>query len=117
MLRPSRERGQAAEERVLNYLQQQGLQLITRNFHARGGEIDLILQDGDSLVFVEVRYRNGNAHGSALESITARKQACIRLAAQHFLLHNPYRADQPCRFDAVAVDAKGNVDWVRDAFA
>lgn len=113
----NRKRGQAAEDRVRDYLQQQGLQLIARNFHARGGEIDLILQHGNSLVFVEVRYRNSAAHGSALESITPRKQARIRLAAQHFLLQNPDRADQPCRFDAVAVDREGKLDWIRDAFA
>ena len=63
----------------------QGLSLLTRNFRSRLGEIDLIMDDGQSLVFVEVRYRRGNAFGSGAESVNRRKQARITACAQHYL--------------------------------
>lgn len=65
--------GSQAEQLALNYLQQQGLTLITQNYHSRRGEIDLIMLDENTLVFVEVRYRKSAAYGSALESVNSQK--------------------------------------------
>lgn len=105
--------GAAAEERAAAYLAQQGLKLVARNFRCRGGEIDLIMRDGASLVFVEVRARARTDFGGAAASITAAKQARIILAARHYLaLH---RVDAPCRFDAVLIQA-GQLQWLRAAF-
>lgn len=118
----SHNRGQQAEQVACDYLQQQGLHLITQNYHCRRGEIDLIMRDADSLVFVEVRARRSDRFGSALESITADKQSRIIATAQHYLQQN--RLQQNCRFDVVAMrmppatsrQAPEVSDWIRDAF-
>ena len=107
-------RGAAAEARAATYLMQQGLKLVARNFRCRGGEIDLIMRDGTSLVFVEVRARARADFGGAAASITATKQARIILAARNYLMQN--RIDAPCRFDAVLIQA-GQLQWLRAAFS
>lgn len=106
-------RGAAAEDRAAAYLTQQGLKLVARNFRCRGGEIDLIMRDGASLVFVEVRARARADFGGAAASITAAKQARIILAARHYLAQ--HRVDAPCRFDAVLIQS-GQLQWLRAAF-
>ncbi|MDP2431635.1 MAG: YraN family protein [Pseudomonadota bacterium] len=103
-------KGAASEQAAADYLTARGLKLVARNYHCRGGEIDLILQDGGSLVFVEVRERAGTGFGGAAASITAGKQARIRLAAQHYL--SRHNLDLPCRFDAVLVQG-GRLEWLR----
>lgn len=104
--------GQAAEDAALDYLQQRGLELVQRNFRCKGGEIDLILQQQDTLVFVEVRKRTDARYGGAAASVTARKQARLILAAQLYLQR--YRTPPACRFDVIAFD--GNmVNWIRNA--
>jgi putative endonuclease len=105
--------GAAAEQLAADYLTRQGLGLVTRNYRCRGGEIDLIMRDGATLVFVEVRARMRDDFGGAAASITAAKQARIILAARHYLAR--YRVDAPCRFDAVLLQA-GRLQWLRAAF-
>ena len=112
--------GSSTEERVERYLVRQGLQPVARNFHARGGEIDLIMRDGNTLVFVEVRYRSRVDYGDALASVDQRKQQRIIRAARLYLLRHPGR-EPPCRFDVVGVapgrsPGTARVRWVRDAF-
>lgn len=100
-------------------LQQAGLKLVTRNYRTRGGEIDLIMRDQHTLVFVEVRYRTHSQYGSAGESIHATKQARIIRAAEMFLARHPAHAHAPCRFDAVLFDKKGTTVqhvWIKAAF-
>jgi putative endonuclease len=104
--------GQAGEDAALLHLQTRGLSLVERNFRCKGGEIDLILRDGETLVFVEVRKRADADHGGAAASITPRKQARLIIAAQVFLQR--YRMPPPCRFDVVAID-DGKVVWLRNA--
>lgn len=104
--------GDAAEDRALHYLQAQGLRLVERNFRCKGGEIDLIVQEGATLVFVEVRKRADDAYGDAAASITARKQARVLHAAQVFLQR--YREPPPCRIDVVTVDG-AKLRWLRNA--
>ena len=108
--------GSLAEQTAEQYLRCQGLELIERNFRSRFGEIDLIMQDKVSLVFVEVRLRSNPNYGGAAGSIDARKrQRIIRTAQQYLaaLAHLPQ-----CRFDAVLMDdAQGkNLQWLRNAF-
>ncbi len=118
----SRNLGQQAEQVACDYLQQKGLQLITQNYHCRRGEIDLIMRDTDTLVFVEVRARRNDRFGSALESITADKQSRIIATAQLYLQQN--QLQQNCRFDVIAVRIQTAADnqnhqvsdWIRDAF-
>ena len=108
--------GAAAEELAARHLLGHGLRIIERNFRVRGGEIDLIAKDGKTLVFVEVRLRSRGDFGGAAASITGRKQQRIILAARHYLQTH---GEQPCRFDAVlldALDAKA-VEWIRGAFS
>lgn len=115
----SKGRGDAAEDRALAHLQSQGLVLVERNYRvargpsARGGEIDLIMRDRGTLVFVEVRARADGRHGGAAASVTAVKQARLVRTAQHYLMRC---ASLPaCRFDVVCVEAAG-IEWIRAAF-
>lgn len=110
--------GDAAETQALRYLQSQALTLVERNYRTPGrggGEIDLIMRDTDgTLVFVEVRARSRSAHGGALASVTVTKQRRIIWAARHFLIRfSPW---PPCRFDVVALESDGKVQWIRAAF-
>jgi putative endonuclease len=109
---PKQVEGDAGEERALRYLEKQGMKLVERNFRCKGGEIDLIMQDGSTLVFVEVRMRAGTGFGGAAASVTARKQARLVIAAQTFLQR--YHMPPACRFDVIAIDA-GQMDWLRNA--
>lgn len=103
--------GDAGEERALRYLEKQGLKLVERNFRCKGGEIDLVMQDGAALVFVEVRKRAGTGFGGAAASVTSRKQGRLVIAAQTFLQR--YRMPPPCRFDVVAINATA-LDWLQN---
>ncbi len=109
--------GEQAEQTAAHYLQQQGLRLLHRNYRCRFGEIDLILQDGDTRVFVEVRLRSRSDFGGAAASIDARKQEKLIHAAQHYLAGvSPL---PPCRFDAVllaSADGAQGIEWLKNAF-
>lgn len=109
------QRGAWGEDFACAYLAQQGLQLINRNYHSRYGEIDLIMQQQQILVFVEVRYRRSASHGSSAESVNFRKQQKIILTAQAYLQS---LAEIPvCRFDVLAITgAAPTVEWIQDAF-
>jgi len=104
--------GDAAERQALHYLQRQGLTLLTCNFRCKGGEIDLVMQERGTLVFVEVRKRADRRYGGAAASVTPRKQARLIIAAQVFLQR--YRTPPPCRFDVIAIDG-AEIDWLKNA--
>ncbi|MBL1321592.1 MAG: YraN family protein [Methylophaga sp.] len=112
--------GKQAEELASQYLQKQNLTLIDQNYHCRRGEIDLIMQDQHTLVFVEVRYRKNARFGSALESINHKKQAKIITTAEHYLLQS--KDDYfDCRFDVIAImpihnSDKPEITWIKNAF-
>jgi putative endonuclease len=106
-------RGADAETRAAAHLQRQGLTLVTRNWRCRHGEIDLILRDGATLVFVEVRARSRADYGGAAESITAAKRGRLQRAAEAYLAQ--VRHGGPCRFDAVLIEGE-RLAWLRNAF-
>lgn len=113
--------GAVIEQEVLHYLEKKGLKLIQRNFSCKMGEIDIIMQERNSIVFVEVRYRKNNNFGSGAETITHRKQQRIIKTAHFFLLKNPKLATFPCRFDVVSVQPDLNnqyneIHWIPNAF-
>lgn len=108
--------GDEAESRALAHLQRRGLRLLARNFRCKLGELDLVMQDGDTLAVVEVRQRSHAAWGGALESVDRRKQRRILNATQLFLSGNPQYASWPLRFDVVALDGRGGLEWVAAAF-
>ena len=108
--------GEALAER---YLRERGYRLLARRFRLRNGEIDLVMKDGETIVFVEVRSRASASLGHPFESIGGLKRSRIVRAARLFLaFHDLHEA--PCRFDAVAVrtDPSGipSVEHMPDAF-
>lgn len=114
-----RARGDAVETAALGFLQRHGLRLLARNAQSRGGELDLVMLDGETLVFVEVRYRATSAFGGGAASVDAGKRRKLVRAAQAFLLRHPQHADASCRFDVI--DAAGDpatprIEWLKDAF-
>ncbi len=110
------ERGKASEDRACAFLQAQGLSLLTRNFSCRLGEIDLIMRDKETLVFIEVRYRVSDSHGGAAATVTLSKQRKLVKAAQVYLQTRSHYQDLPCRFDVLAMDGANRVEWIQDAF-
>lgn len=109
--------GDAGEDRALQYLQQQGLRLVARNYRTPGrggGEVDLIVRAPDgTLVFVEVRVRSTSRFGGAAASVGWAKQRRIVFAARHYLLRLP--VVPPCRFDVVVLEGD-TVQWLQAAF-
>ena len=108
--------GKEAERWASEFLQLQGLKPVAQNYRCRLGEIDLIMQDDDSLVFVEVRQRSNADFGGAAASVDIHKQHRLILAARHYLAR--LRSTPPCRFDVVLMDDEkgGNAEWIRNAF-
>ena len=103
-----------SEDLALKYLKRRGLKLLERNYSSRHGEIDLIMQDKDTLVFVEVRYRKHDNYGGAAESVDRHKQSRIANTAESYLQTHPW--DGPCRFDIVAIQGKAKPQWIIGAF-
>ena len=111
--------GAAIESAAATWLQQQGLVCLERNFRCKGGEIDLIMRDRRTLVFVEVRLRNRDDFGSAAESVTASKQRRVIHAAQYYLATHAAHSDEACRFDVMAAKTTNATiawEWVQGAF-
>lgn len=108
--------GARAEALAADYLDRQGLHLLTRNYRVRGGEIDLICRDGKSVVFVEVRLRRSQSFGGAAASITTAKRQRLILAARHWLAKKP---ETLCRFDCILMDHLDPtaIEWIKDAFS
>jgi putative endonuclease len=93
-----------AETLARQHLQALGYRILAENYTLRGAEIDLVAQDGEVLVFIEVRQRASSRFGSAAESVTATKQRRLRRAALHFVYERFKRDDLPMRFDAVLIE-------------
>lgn len=115
----TRQTGADWEKTAESFLSSHGLKLLQRNFSSRLGEIDLIMEDEETLVFIEVRYRKNKHYVSAAESITMHKQNKICRTAAWYLAKNPHRATQYCRFDVISVDPQERdqgIDWIQNAF-
>lgn len=110
--------GRLAEQLAERYLKAKGLKLVARNYRCRGGEIDLIMDDGTSQVFVEVRYRKHLSFGGAAASVDRKKQQRLLLAAQHYLQRQG-STDKACRFDVIAISPDRNgqpaLEWIQNA--
>lgn len=117
---PTQQLGKQVEEAAQLFLVQKGLSLVMRNYQCRMGEIDLIMQDKEVLVFVEVRYRKQSNFGSAAESVTSKKQMRIVRTAQIYLREKRLTDRVPCRFDVVGCtpNAQGQLsfEWIAGAF-
>jgi putative endonuclease len=106
--------GKKAEDVACSFLQRNGLSLVQRNYHCRYGEIDIIMQDSNTLVFVEVRYRTSIKFGSAAESVDSNKQRKLVFTANHYL--QKYPTNLPTRFDVVALSPHQEPEWITNAF-
>ncbi|MGA7104340.1 MAG: YraN family protein [Candidatus Deferrimicrobiaceae bacterium] len=105
--------GREAEESVCAYLRKRGMEIVERNFRARGGEIDLIARDGDVLAFVEVRFRTEDGHGLPEESVGPAKRKRIASAARAYLSTISPDSWREARFDVAAVDGSGAAPAIR----
>ncbi len=113
--------GQAAEQYAVDYLLARGLKLVERNYRCKAGEVDLIMREQDTLVFVEVRFRKSNQYGSPLATITAAKQNRIRRTAQLYIKSRAL-GSPAMRFDAIGLSPSARaasdyaVNWCKNAF-
>jgi putative endonuclease len=115
-----RETGLAQEAHAAQYLMRQGLQLIKRNYTCRVGEIDLIMRDGDTLVFVEVRFRTRSDFIDPVTSVNYRKQKKLLRTAATYLKHYGLTNSVPCRIDVLGLSGSDNnegiqFNWIRNA--
>ena len=114
------ETGKSAENFAATYLTNQGLLPLQNNFQNRQGEIDLIMKDNDTWVFIEVIYRQANNFGGAISAISTSKQQKIKQCAAFYLQQsglNEYNT--PCRFDVVALQGditNPEITWLKNAF-
>lgn len=124
----TRDVGRHYEQQACRYLKKQGLRLIAQNYYGRQGEIDLIMQDQQLIVFVEVRYRSRPEQVHPLETVTPKKQLAIQRTAMQFLQQSNWQNYQP-RFDVVAIinspanniaqrlmKPKTTIEWLQNAF-
>lgn len=110
------ELGRQAEDQACRFLEQRGMRLLSKNFRCRFGEIDLIMQDDDMLVFVEVRFRRNQLFGGPLASITPEKQRRLLLTAQTYLQQHPVKGKHAgIRFDVVALSKNPEIEWLPNA--
>jgi len=113
--------GDHAEQFAFGFLKNKGLRPVTRNFRCRHGEIDLVMLDGDCLVFVEVRYRSSRSFAPAAQTVDCHKQRKLARAAEMFLATRRTYAGKSARFDVIGVDrdadGRATVEWLRDAFS
>ncbi|MCK5903394.1 MAG: YraN family protein [Cocleimonas sp.] len=111
----NQKKGVETEHFASDYLQAKGLQLIQRNFHSRYGEIDLIMQSDETLVFVEVRYRKNKTFGGAAASVTRKKQQ--RIIKTALVYQQRYAPHNNMRFDILAIDGDySKTQWIQNAF-
>ncbi|HHQ68998.1 MAG TPA: YraN family protein [Halothiobacillaceae bacterium] len=112
--------GTQAEKAAEAQLQKAGLRLVARNARVGRGEIDLIMLDGNTLVFIEVRCRKQTGLVTPQETVDFRKQAQVRANAERWLAANPRYRNHYCRFDVISVrHNNGKLDppkWIKDAF-
>lgn len=110
-----RKEGAYYENLVAEYLKTQGYEILEKNYRCRIGEIDLIAKEGETLVFVEVKYRRDDKMGDPKEAVDQKKQKKISMTASYYLMRECGRMDIPCRFD-VAVVLGDQIEVVKNAF-
>ncbi len=116
---PTQQKGLFYEQLALRYLKKRKLKLLHKNYHCRSGEIDLIMQDHESIVFVEVRYREKTAFGDGLDSVTSHKQQKLIKTAQLYLTQQGLYDKVAARFDVCSIcqpHGKPVINWVKNAF-
>ncbi|HAZ7574509.1 YraN family protein [Legionella sp. PATHC032] len=113
----TREKGKLAEQLALNYLKENGLELVIQNYRCRLGEIDLIMREGHYLVFIEVRSRSNRSFGGGIASITYEKKQKIIKTTSHYMIKYRIQDKFPIRFDVISIDGTSNkITWLKNAF-
>lgn len=115
----ARQEGNRWERAAETFLHRKGLRTLARNYHCRFGEIDLVMLEDPTLVFVEVRYRRHARHGSGADTVTRAKQRRLVSTARQYLRGHADQARRACRFDVVSIGngAEGaELRWIRAAF-
>ncbi len=108
--------GRGAEERAKAYLEQKGYRTLRQNYRNGPREIDLVMQDGETVVFVEVKARSRTRYGTPAEFVTAAKRRQLTLAAEAYLMEERL-LDVPARFDVVEVYlSSGEIRQIENAF-
>ena len=102
-----RELGNKWEELTEQYLRDKGYKIFNRNYQIRGGEIDIIAQDGEFLVFIEVRYRSDNSYGTPSETVNRKKRSALKKAIRVYI-HQNYLYNLQARVDFIGIELKGN---------
>ena len=113
-----KQRGAEGEALAARFLEQQGMRVLQRNYRYERGEIDIIVEDGEELVFVEVKARRTKSFGEPEDSVTPQKQDQIRSVAEGYLLEHGIQ-NTACRFDVVAIffhHGKAEINHLRNAF-
>ncbi len=115
----SHQQGILAEEKAFSFLKEKGLKLLDRNYRTHLGEIDIIMQDKETIVFVEVRARTKNNTMDVLETIDHRKRSHIIQTSQHYLQKYKTTNKSICRFDVVLLTGppeSAKIEWIKNAF-
>ena len=116
----TRSKGQETEDACCDYLKNKGLVFLEKNFHCRHGEIDLIMKENKTIVFIEVRYRKNNSFGGAIESITPGKQKKVKTSAEAYIQNNAISGDVRIDFVAMTEDQNDQsgfaFNWIKNAF-
>ncbi|WP_044407047.1 YraN family protein [Thiomicrospira microaerophila] len=113
----NRQRGQHYEQIAAQYLTQHGLQIIAQNFFCKGGEIDLVALEQQTLVFIEVKYRQTNQHGEASEFINTKKLQRLYRCAQVFLLKHRQFQQAAMRFDSLCITGQPDkIEWLKNIY-
>lgn len=115
MQKNNRRTGSYYEQAAAEYLKQKGLRILKQNYRCRYGEIDLIAQDGETIVFIEVKYRRTAGMGEPAEAVTAVKQKRIRDVASCYLACFCQEQEVMCRFDVITILGR-QLCWIQDAF-
>ena len=113
-----RTQGKAGEDLAARYLEKNGFKIIERNYRFERGEIDLVAEEGQELVFIEVKLRRSIAYGLPEDAVTEEKQEQVHTVADGYLFEHNID-DRPIRFDVIAIEErKGNTEirHIRDAF-
>lgn len=112
-MRLNHKQGIAGEDAALAFLQSQGCKPIARNWHCPYGEIDLIVKNGNTILFVEVKYRKNQRFGGAAYSISPSKLLKLQRSVEYYLQQHGL-GNAPCRLDAVLIEGDSPPEWIRN---
>lgn len=115
----SRAKGLEYEDLAAQYLEKQGLKILTRNYQCRLGELDIVAENKEFLIFIEVKYRKNNRFGEPFAFVDAKKQRRLIKAALHYCQSKGFGEQRAMRFDVVSIqpqDTQIDIQWLKNAF-